>query len=170
MARIAPTAARDEETTVRTRERKRLVPWGSGPIVLLVEDDGEMREILAVSLRRDGYRVIEAEDGAEALDLLGGGIVEGEPQRLPDLIVSDIRLPHASGLEILEAARVAFRRVPVILVTGFGNAEAHAQARALGAVRVLDKPFALVDFLAAVHQSLRAPGRRPPWERDGHVI
>jgi len=158
------------EDFARAREkRKRLVPTGRGPIVLLVEDDDEMREILAVALRRDGCRVIEAEDGAEALDLLGEGILEEEPAGLPHLIVSDIRLPRVSGLEILEGAQMVSRCVPVILMTGFGDQETHARAKELGAARVLDKPFALLDFLATVQEVLRAPLRRAPWERDGHV-
>jgi len=170
MMRSTRVGGSRREASARVREkRKSLVPWSRGPTILLVEDDNEMREVLATALRRDGYRVIEAEDGDDALDFLGEEISEGEPARLPNLIVSEIRLPQTSGLDVLEGTRRVSRHVPVILMTGFGDEETHARARELGALRVLDKPFALLDFLAAVNDALRAPLRRAPWERDGHV-
>ena len=168
---------RDERSQVAGREaatsaregRKRLVPWAGGPVILLVEDDEDMREMLAAVLRRDGYRVVEAADGDDAIDWLGVGILDGQPERLPALIVSDICLPWVSGFEILEGARLSPWRLPVILITGFGDAETHERARELGAACVLDKPFAMDALRDAVRAALRPGPRRPPWERDGHV-
>ena len=151
-------------------DRKPLVPWGRGPTVLLVEDDDEMRALLGAALRRDGYRVVEAEDGGDALEWLGLGALDAAPAHFPALIVSDILLPRATGLEILECVRLAARSVPVLLVTGFGNAPTHARAMELGAVGVLDKPFGLRAFRAAVADALERPPEPPPWERDGHRI
>ena len=159
------------EASDRMREkRKRLVSSGRGPTVLLVEDDEEMREMLAAALRRDGCRVIEAVDGDDAIDWLGVGILTGHAARLPALIVSDICLPYASGLEILEGVKLASHRIPVLLITGFGDEQTHAQARTLGAERVLDKPFGLREFRAAVADALGRQLLPPPWERDGHVL
>lgn len=141
------------------RVRKRLVPARGGPTILLVEDDFEMRRIVATALQREGFSVVEARDGDEALEWLGPGVLDGAPDRLPALVISDIRMPHFSGLEILQAVQVLRRKVPVILVTAFGDPETHALARELGAHRVLDKPFEIADLLAAVRGLLGSS----PW-------
>lgn len=122
--------------------------------VLLVEDDVEMRRMLSAALRRDGYAVLEAADGAEALEQLGTLIFERRSRSALALIVSDVRLPLFSGFEILEAVRLARCRVPVILITAFGDDETHAKALRLGADCVIDKPFDLDVFRATVQGSL----------------
>jgi DNA-binding response OmpR family regulator len=161
---------RREESNAARRKRKRNVPVKEGPTVLLVEDDPDMREMLASVLRAEGYGVVEAADGDDALEWLGDGVLDGEPSRLPAAIVSDICLPYFSGLDILEGVQLAPRRLPVILITGFGDAETHARARELGAVCVLDKPFAMEDLRSAVRAALRPGGLRPAWARDGHEV
>ena len=125
--------------------------------ILLVEDDPELREVLATALRRDGYRVVEAGNGDDALEWLGDGLVGGKPDRLPSAIVSDIWLPYCSGIEILESTRLAPRRLPVILITGFGDPETHRLARELGASGVLDKPFTMNELRVAVKEALNEP-------------
>jgi DNA-binding response OmpR family regulator len=135
-------------------ERKALVPWRRKARILLVEDDPEMRAMLCGYLRRNGYVVIEAANGDDAIDWLGPGVLEGDLERTPDLVVSDIRLPYLTGLEILEGLRVSPTPVPVILITGFGDDETHAAALAIGAECVLDKPFDLIDLRRAVRSAL----------------
>ncbi len=151
-------------------EHKRLVPWDRAPTILLVEDDEDMRELLASVLRRDGYRVVEAADGDDAVDWLGVGILDGDPERLPALIVSDICLPYVSGMEILEGARLSPWKLPVILITGFGDEATHSRARDLGAVCVLDKPFSMQTLRNEVRRTLQNRLHRPPGNRDGHVV
>ena len=153
--------------TPAREKRKRLAAWSQGPTVLLVEDDPDMREMLAGVLRAEGYGVVEAADGDDALEWLGDGVLDGELSRLPAVIVSDVCLPYFSGLDILEGVQLAPRRLPVILITGFGDAETHARARELGAVCVLDKPFAMEDLRSAVKAALRPRLQRP---RDGHAL
>jgi DNA-binding response OmpR family regulator len=149
------------------RARKRLVPWRRGRTLLLVEDDTEMRRMLGAALRRDGFHVIELTNGDDALDWLGPGVLDGDLERLPDLVVSDVRLPYFSGLELLESLKVASRRIPVILITGFPDRELYAQASALGAACVLEKPFDLGELRAAVHVALRAwAAHEPPGPDD----
>lgn len=154
--------AGDSELTTR----KRLVTWQRGRTLLLIEDDREMRRMLAAALRRDGYVVVEAANGDDALDWLGPGVLDGDVERVPDLIVSDIRLPYFTGLEILESIRVAARRIPVILITGFPDRETYAEAYQLGAECVLEKPFDLAELRAAVHLALRPRRQRPPGSDD----
>ena len=134
---------------------KRLLPRAGAQRVLLVEDDAEMRRLLARALRNDGLRVVEAANGDEAFERLGPWALQGRTEAAPDLIVSDIRLPYFTGIEILECVRVAPERVPVILITGFPDDETLATARSLGAACVLSKPFDLADFRRAVRQALR---------------
>jgi DNA-binding response OmpR family regulator len=161
-----------ETTTVLRKKRKQLVPIRQRPLILLVEDDAEMRELLAASLSRRSYEVVALADGEQALTWLGPGVLEGKPDRIPSVIVSDIRLPHFSGLEILEGMQLSSRPVPVILITGFGDADVHARADRLGAAFVLDKPFELRELLAAVASVLLSvPERdREPRGGDGHVV
>jgi len=146
------SATKFEPTRGVTERRKRLVPWDSRPTILVVEDDEEMRAMVAAFLRSDGYRVIEAQDGEGAFEWLGPGVLEGQLDRIPSLIISDIRLPFLSGFEILEGIRLAELWVPVILITGFGDVQTHALAEELGAERVLDKPFDLAELRAAVRE------------------
>ena len=84
--------------------------------------------------------------------------------------MSDIRLPRVSGLDILAGVSRVPRHVPVILITGFGDEETHARARDLGAERVLDKPFAMSEFRAAVASALGEHDRLRPLAGDGHVV
>jgi two-component system response regulator (stage 0 sporulation protein F) len=164
------SSARRERIPLRD-ERKPLVPFARNSLVLLVEDDRDMRELLATALRRSGLRVVEAADGDEALTWLGPGVLEGDLRRIPAVVVSDIRLPDFSGLEILEGLQLARHSVPVILITAFGDVETHALARRLGARRVIDKPFDTRVLVAAV-KSLMYLGRdgdNPRGPEGSHV-
>ena len=162
--------SRTDHVVLQQDEDKELVPLRGGPTVLLVEDDDDMREMLAGALRREGYTVIEAADGDDAVEWLGIGALDGEPRRWPSLLVSDICLPYLSGLDILEGLSLALKQLPVVLITGFGDAATHARARELGATCVLDKPFELSDFRRAVRAALRQRTRPAGPQEDGHVV
>lgn len=136
-------------------EGKFLVPVRRGPTVLLVEDDRDMREILALVLRNDGFTVVEVEDGDDALEWLGLGALEGEPHRWPALIVSDICLPFVSGLDLLEGLSGVTRRLPVVLITALRDPATHERALELGARCVMAKPFLLSEFRTVVRSTLR---------------
>jgi DNA-binding NtrC family response regulator len=120
------------------------------PRVLLAEDDAEMRHMLAAALRRDGCDVVEVCDGRELLHWLTAHRLQDHPDEGLDLLISDVRLPGRGGLDVLAAMRWADWRVPVVLMTGFGDAAAHAEARRLGASAMFDKPFDLDDFRTIV--------------------
>jgi DNA-binding response OmpR family regulator len=134
----------------------RALPWGNRrsdhpvhdpPRVLVAEDDSDMRALVADALSSAGCRVETLSDGGRLLVEIAHeipGNLEGV-----DLIVSDIRMPVASGLQILEALRAAHVWTPVILMTAFGDEATHAHAERLGAL-LLDKPFEMPDLLTAV--------------------
>ena len=117
------------------------------PRVLVAEDDREMRAIVAQALRRAGYAVTEARDGATAVDHIGSCLLHRIPDP-PDVVIADIRMPALTGLSLLASVRDL--GLPVILITAFGDDHTHELARRLGAVTVFDKPFDIDRLCAAV--------------------
>jgi DNA-binding response OmpR family regulator len=128
------------------------------PHILLAEDDEEMRKTLSSVLRARGFEVVECSDG---LDLLKTFASQLHQTHAPgySLLISDIRMPGLSGLEIIEGFRGKQGFPPVILITAFGDDETHAKARESGAVAVLDKPFEVEDLLAMVARTVGLPAR-----------
>lgn len=125
------------------------MPGHHGPrTILLAEDDREMRAMLAKALRQAGYRVQECPDGLHLLDLLGAILFLHKGGETIDLIVSDVRMPGASGQEILEQFHNCQGFPPMILITAFGDEQAHVKAEWFGAAAMFDKPFD-VDLLIA---------------------
>jgi DNA-binding response OmpR family regulator len=116
------------------------------PHILVAEDDDDMRSLVAGALRDDGHDVTEAGDGGRMLVRLARAY--GGDARY-DLLVSDVRMPVCSGLQILENLRLARWHTPFILMTGFGDEQTRARAEALGAT-VFTKPFDMDDLRAAV--------------------
>jgi DNA-binding response OmpR family regulator len=121
-----------------------------GRRILLAEDDREMRSLLASELRAEGYEVTECKDGDQFVDR----VVTPLPSVEFDLIVSDVRMPSHSGLELLDAGQQLEGFPPMILVTAFGSEALHAKAERLGAVAVFDKPFDIEDLVAKVRSLL----------------
>ena len=123
----------------------------TGPRVFLAGDDAELRGLFAASLRRRGFEVLTAGDGAELLAFLSAVADKRIPR--PDAIVSDVRMPGHDGVELLVAMRLAEWDVPILLMTAFGDAFVKRRAEAFGAAALLEKPLTseeLVDALRAV--------------------
>jgi DNA-binding response OmpR family regulator len=126
--------------------------------VLLAEDDREMRQMLAKALRTAGYRVQECPDGLQLLDLLGAVLFLHQGGETIDLIVSDVRMPGASGQEILEQFHHCPGFPPMILITAFGDEQAHVKAEWFGAAAMFDKPFDVDLLIAKVGELLAREG------------
>ena len=123
------------------------------PRVLLAEDSDEMRELIAGMLRESGYEVIEARDGIELFEQIEAAVARGGRRNPPiSLVISDIRMPGLTGLNVLGILRCGYWRTPVILITAFGDEQTHAEARELGAAATFDKPFDLEDLRRAVRR------------------
>ena len=121
------------------------------PHILLAEDNHEMRALLSMSLRKNGYEVTEFADGRGMLDYY----FSTDPTRKEaaiDLIISDIRMPFLTGMELLEGLYNAEGFPPVILITAFGDEETHKQAYLFGAAAVFDKPFDIEDLVTTVQE------------------
>src|SRR5262249_33757334 len=112
------------------------------PCVVLAEDDLEMRMMVATTLRRAGWDVLEAGAGADRLDCVAW-LPEARDDWASCVLVSDIRMPELGGLEVLARLRGLGWAGGIILITAFGDEATHTQARELGATMVLDKPFEL---------------------------
>jgi two-component system sensor histidine kinase/response regulator len=118
--------------------------------ILLVEDNQDLRDNAALVLELEGYTVQAASDGREALDLLETGVV-------PQLIVSDIMMPHMDGYELFQAVRQKrhLRTVPFIFLTARGSRQDVSTGRLLGVDDYLIKPFDPEELLIAIQTRLR---------------
>ncbi len=117
--------------------------------ILLAEDDGEMRRLLALVLRRDGHQVVEARDGGELLEALAWTLIEPGREDF-DLVICEQSLPGVPGLTVLEGLRARDRTTPFILITR--NPGLAARARRLNAF-VLDRPFDVRAIRSAIRES-----------------
>jgi len=135
----------------RTAPHERL----RGRRALVADDDEGMRELMSTTLSRAGCKCTLCADGAEAVQ-----VIEHES---PDIVVSDIAMPHRNGYEIFTAARAHRASTPIVLVTGFGYDPNHAivKASAEGCHCVLYKPFSPPQLLDEVDRALRDVLRRP---------
>jgi CheY-like chemotaxis protein len=127
------------------------------PRILVAEDDGDMRNLMGQLLRRDGYEVVECPNGVGLLDYLSTFLGRSKPERF-DLIISDIRMPGLSGLEVVGGLHRQPDFPPTILMTAFGDAEIHAEAEEIGVAAMFDKPFDMHELLAKVHETVPLPG------------
>jgi DNA-binding response OmpR family regulator len=135
-----------------------VAPRSSPFRILLAEDDSEMRSLVADALRADGHEVVELADGGRLLVDIAARLKKGDGDDSLDLIVSDIRMPICTGLQILTALRDAHWHTPVILMTAFGDDATRRHAESLSAI-LFDKPFDLDDLRTAVANLL--PRERP---------
>lgn len=103
------------------------------PRVLVVDDTKNIRSMLTTCLEIEGYNVVSASNGQEALDLL-------YPEEF-DLVFLDIKLPEISGTEVLRRIREMGNTVPVIIMTAFATVKNAVECTKLGAVAYLQKPF-----------------------------
>ncbi|HUN74089.1 MAG TPA: response regulator transcription factor [Steroidobacteraceae bacterium] len=117
--------------------------------VLIVDDDRDLRELIAFALTQAGFLVVKAADGPSAVRLFDA---EG-----PDLVVLDINMPGASGFQVCEAIR-ARSAVPVMMLTVRSEEEDLIKALDLGADDYLTKPFSPKTLLARIKALLRRAG------------
>jgi DNA-binding response OmpR family regulator len=123
---------------------------GSRRRILVAEDDPEVRDLVADTLRNEGHDVVEVPDGHQLVAALVQARVEGHlPNRAVDLIVTDVRMPGPSGIHVVELLRASEWRTPVIIMTSFGDSEMETRARRLDAV-FLGKPFGIDSLTTAV--------------------
>jgi DNA-binding response OmpR family regulator len=129
--------------------------------ILLVDDEDAVQKLLAYPLERDGFRVLQARDGEEALALFDGERV--------DLVVLDLMLPKVDGLEVCKRLR-AGSDVPIIMLTARGDELDKVLGLELGADDYITKPFSIREFRSRVRALLRRAAAPRRAEVDGEAI
>ena len=114
--------------------------------ILIIEDEAKMRRLLELNLGDDGFKTLSAGDAQTGLKLLAA-----EPV---DLVLTDLKLPGMSGLELLQAAKQNNPALPVVVMTAFGSVETAVEAMKAGASDYVLKPFSLAEIRMVVHKEL----------------
>ena len=118
-----------------------------GVVLLLAEDDPDMRSLLCDELSEFGLRIVEASNGDQALRYI--------MDQQPTIILTDLRMP-AGGMNYVAGLRKCAPNVPIILITAFGDAKTKAEALALGVAAYFDKPVRISDLKLKVLELLSA--------------
>jgi len=126
------------------------------PLLLLIEDDLQMRRFLRASLHAQGFRLVEAETGEE-------GIVLAQSQT-PDVILLDLGLPDVDGIKVTERLR-GWTRIPIIVISARGREADKVEALDAGADDYLTKPFGVSELLARIRVALRHKEGLPSGEQ-----
>jgi DNA-binding response OmpR family regulator len=114
--------------------------------ILVVDDDTQTVELITLYLKKDGYHVLSAYDGQQAIELAR--------RRQPDLIILDLMLPQIDGLEVCRILR-AESQVPIIMLSGRSADEDKLAGLDLGADDYVTKPFRLRELIARIRAVLR---------------
>lgn len=104
-------------------------------LILAIDDTRTLRELLAMTLRQAGHEVVEAEDGLQGLERFA--------ERRPDVVISDLNMPHCDGIEFTRAcrARPDSHGVPILILTTESDPAIKAEGRKAGATAWMVKPF-----------------------------
>lgn len=114
--------------------------------ILVVEDRESLRRMLERALQQEGYEVTVCADGEQATSKLAAGSF--------DLVLTDLKLPGMSGIEVLRNSREAHPRLPVVVLTAFGTVSTAVEAMKLGAADFLEKPVEIEDLFQLVESML----------------
>jgi two-component system chemotaxis response regulator CheY len=114
--------------------------------ILTVDDSRTMRDMLASALTQSGYRVVQADDGVQAIDMLAN--------ETPDVIITDINMPRLDGFGFIEEVRnnPKYRAIPILVLTTENSPEMKERARRSGATGWLVKPFDTAKLTDAIRR------------------
>jgi len=114
--------------------------------ILVVDDEKSLRDVMSIMLKRAGYDVTEAADGEEAIGQVG--------KEIYDLVITDLRMPKADGMEVLKAVKSSSPETVVLVVTAFGTADSAVEAMKQGAYDYLTKPFQVDEVQLIIRNAL----------------
>lgn len=134
-----------------------------GKKILIADDEPDILEILEYNIRRDGYEVVRANNGDEALELARS--------TRPDLMILDVMMPRKTGLEVCEILRTqpAFKDTLIIILTALSDENSHIQGLENGADDYVNKPISPKVLLSRVNALFRRQQKNAPQE-DGAVL
>jgi two-component system NtrC family response regulator len=130
----------------RAKINRQIVKSKTKKTILLADDDVNLRRVLEFQLTEAGYKVFTAQDGAEAFEVFTNNDF--------DCIISDLRMPKLSGLELLGKIKAANGEIPVIVITAFGEVETAVTAMKAGAFDYINKPFNRDEILLTLERAL----------------
>ncbi|MBX3271480.1 MAG: sigma 54-interacting transcriptional regulator [Sandaracinaceae bacterium] len=131
----------------------------AGPRVLLAEDDDEMRDVLEEFLEGGGFSVTAVATGRAALEELAR---ESGADLAPDVVLTDVRMPEMTGIQLLRTLRERGSSVPVIVVSAFADDASEAEAKRLGACAFLPKPIDPARLEDALRDAVHGAAHRAP--------
>jgi DNA-binding response OmpR family regulator len=120
----------------------------SAPLVLVVDDDEDIRTLVGFRLRKAGYEAVEAADGLEALRLWR--------RHEPDLVLLDVSMPGLDGHAVTRIVTAGERRVPVIFLSARADEKDRVAGLALGAADYVTKPFSMQELVLRIERVLAA--------------
>lgn len=116
--------------------------------ILVVDDEESIREFLEIMLKKEGYEVTTAEDGAKAIELM--------KKKSFEMIVSDLQMPQVTGIELLKHVRENYPEVLFMMITAFGTTETAIEAMKMGAYDYLTKPFKIDEVRINIANALKS--------------
>lgn len=116
--------------------------------ILVVDDEESIREFLEIMLKKEGYEVTTAEDGARAKDIL--------TKKSFDMIISDLQMPNVTGIELLKHVKESYPDTVFMLITAFGTTETAVDAMKMGAYDYVTKPFKIDEVRMNIANALRS--------------
>jgi PAS domain S-box-containing protein len=149
---MASTAGTSADQTARQNRR------GNGELVLVVDDEANIRTMVQRTLNNHGYETAGVSDGAEALKFVAGN---GTNVRL---VVTDLIMPNADGMQLVRELRHLHPQLPIVTISGTQGHRAEFEKLPPPRIRYLSKPFSIDDLLAVVHEALAeaATPQTPP--------
>lgn len=132
------------------------------PIVLLVDDDEDMLRLLGIRIGSEGFEVKTASNGDDALTSI--------LQQLPDVVVTDLKMPGMDGMGLLETVQRKYPTLPIIMITAHGTIPDAVLATKQGAVGFITKPVDKEELLAQLKEATRASRVHAPIEKDTTIV
>ena len=114
--------------------------------ILVVDDEQSMRDFLAIMLKKEGYEVVAAENGKDALKAVQAEIF--------DLVITDAKMPYIDGLEVLRTVKEVSPETVVIMITAYASTETAVEAMKLGAYDYMTKPFKVDEIKLIIQKAL----------------
>lgn len=116
--------------------------------IMTVDDSASVRQMVAFTLKKEGYSVIEACDGKDALGKLKGGV---------NMVITDLNMPNMDGIELIKnvRAQAAYKFIPIVMLTTESQATKKQEGKTAGATGWIVKPFTPEQLLAVVKKVLR---------------
>ena len=117
--------------------------------ILIVDDSESIREVVSFTLENEGYNILSAIDGKDALKHLDGQAI--------DLVITDLHMPNMNGIELIKEIRNmdSYKRIPILFLTTESQANKKQEAKDAGATGWIIKPFVPAKLIAAINKVVR---------------